>query len=245
MSDLSQTTQDMLTLSKEELADADVAWAREHFGSEALDRGIIRPVRILKEDGVETCQSCEGGDGHCYEYPSVDILGQPWRALDLCNTYGLPVHTVSHQFSIREGEPVENVWRLEFSPHLLLKLYKEWYGDAEAMDGIGWTRDRQQFAEDARQLAEKQKTATLARSAAMVLQMRCDLRLAAVFIETEMFRNEETGPWTVLRFDGADDIAIRKSDGAAFYVNREGERSHDPFLEWSDGGRAILFAEPT
>lgn len=225
-------------------ASEDVVWARETFRSEALDRGIIRIVRVLTDGGIETWQSCEGGHGHSYEWPSVDIIDRPWAALDLCVMYDLPVHTISNLFEIWEGKPTRPFWRVEFSPHKMKHRYETWYGDAEEMVGIGWTRDRQQLAEDARELTEKQRIAAVSRTVAMVIQMRCDTPCIGIYHDEEM-HNSGDASWTLLRFHGADDIAVRATDGAAFYVNREGEPAHDAFLRWAEGGRAIFFDEPT
>lgn len=90
-------------------------------------------VRIFREHGVETCQSCQGGEGHSYRYPSVDILNGPWKALDVANDYGIPVIRIGHLWSIRNGEPEETIWRIEFSPSGLTRLREQWY-DQEDRD---------------------------------------------------------------------------------------------------------------
>lgn len=123
-----------------ELLKDDRRWAAEHFGGEALDEGIIRLLRIFKESGIETCQSCEGpqglhpeglhGAGHCYRYPTIDIAYQPWAALDVANQYGVRVDQVAEIFGIREGRPVEHFWRVEFNSRQLAEFRRSWYGDA-------------------------------------------------------------------------------------------------------------------
>jgi hypothetical protein len=124
-------------VSKPDQYVADLAWAEEHFGSEALDPGIIRILRIFKEAGIETCQSCEGpkgmfpegqhGVGHSYEHPTIDVLGEPWKALDVANTYAAQVDQISEVFGVRDGRPVEHFWRIEFNSRRLAEFRESWY----------------------------------------------------------------------------------------------------------------------
>src|SRR5690348_9250045 len=52
---------------------------------ERVDVGIRFAVRALHSAGIETGQSCEGGPGHAYHAPTIDLPGQPWAALDALN----------------------------------------------------------------------------------------------------------------------------------------------------------------
>lgn len=38
-----------------------------------LDEYIAPVVNILRTEGINTFSSCEGGEGHCFEYPTVRI----------------------------------------------------------------------------------------------------------------------------------------------------------------------------
>ncbi|HEY7831779.1 MAG TPA: hypothetical protein VIC06_14550 [Solirubrobacteraceae bacterium] len=105
---------------------SDYHWALEHFFGERMDPGIVHIVRLFKEHDIETCQSCQGGEGHSYTWPTVDIYGDPWKALSVCNNHALPVHTVSHQWDIENGEPTGQFWRIEFSPAKLAPLQRQW-----------------------------------------------------------------------------------------------------------------------
>lgn len=40
------------------------------------DPGIAPIVSILRQNGVETCQSCQGGPGHSSREPYVDFRGE-------------------------------------------------------------------------------------------------------------------------------------------------------------------------
>ena len=106
---------------------SDWHWAEERFSDEPMDPGIICAVRIFQEHGIETCQSCQGGEGHSYEWPTVDIHGAPWKALDIANNFALPVIAISEHFGIYDGRPTEHFWRIEFSPHRLTAVREARY----------------------------------------------------------------------------------------------------------------------
>ncbi len=112
---------------------SDWHWAEERFSDEPMDPGIICAVRIFQEQGIETCQSCQGGVGHSYEWPTVDIYGAPWKALGIANDFGLPVMAISEQFEIVDGRPAGHFWRVEFSPHRLVAVREARYR-SEAAD---------------------------------------------------------------------------------------------------------------
>jgi hypothetical protein len=51
---------------------------------DSLDPGVRRYVDVLDAAGVETYESCEGGEGHSYAEPAVRFYGergQGFRAL--------------------------------------------------------------------------------------------------------------------------------------------------------------------
>jgi len=59
-----------------------------------LDKGIKRYVEILASAGIETYESCEGGDGHPFPEPAVRFHGENsegFRALAVALQNGLPV----------------------------------------------------------------------------------------------------------------------------------------------------------
>jgi len=106
-------------------------WDRKHpsdgkTGWEGLDPGIARAVKILMENGVDTCQSCQGGPGHSYPEPTVDLRGGEgagWKALGVCLDYGLPVlelrrvWTVGRPDRVPDGRPLwQIVFREQLSP---------------------------------------------------------------------------------------------------------------------------------
>lgn len=84
-----------------------------------LDAGIRFPVRILHAAGFDTCQSCQGGVGHSYPDPTIDLVARGddangFGALDALRDYGLPVSTVAIVWNIQNGLPFEKLWRITF-----------------------------------------------------------------------------------------------------------------------------------
>lgn len=93
------------------------ATAREDWLA-SLDSGIARHVDILEAAGVETFESCQGGDGHAFLEPTIRFYGnrgEGFRALALAITHGLPVSEVRRYWQIVDGEPEGPHWELTFS----------------------------------------------------------------------------------------------------------------------------------
>lgn len=75
-----------------------------------LDAGIRFAVRVLHANGLDTCQSCQGGKGHAYLEPTVDMVSHSsdadgMAALACLTSYGLPVTTVAILWNIDNGLP--------------------------------------------------------------------------------------------------------------------------------------------
>ncbi|WP_265516416.1 hypothetical protein [Nitratireductor luteus] len=59
-----------------------------------LDAKIAPYVEVLRSAGIETFESCEGGDGHAYPEPTIRFYGdrsEGYRALAVAMQNGLPV----------------------------------------------------------------------------------------------------------------------------------------------------------
>lgn len=86
-----------------------------------LDPGIRFAVRVLHAHGhIDTCQSCEGGPGHAYDHPTVDLIATAddalgFAALAALRSYGLPVMAVALHWNVRHSLPYEKLWRITFS----------------------------------------------------------------------------------------------------------------------------------
>jgi hypothetical protein len=83
-----------------------------------LDPGIERAVLVLREAGVETYESCEGGEGHAYAEPTVRFHGERaegFRALAAAMQAGLAVAELRRVWSMQEEEPNGPSWELVFT----------------------------------------------------------------------------------------------------------------------------------
>jgi hypothetical protein len=85
--------------------------------SPPLDVGILDAVRVLREAGVETFESCEGGIGHAYPEPTVRFHGnqaEGFKALAAAMHGGLCVAELRRVWPLHDGEPTGPWWELTF-----------------------------------------------------------------------------------------------------------------------------------
>jgi hypothetical protein len=83
-----------------------------------LDEGIRDAVHILISAGVETYESCEGGDGHSYPEPTIRFegsLSEGFRALAVALAHGLPVRSIRQAWGIIDGTPHGPWWEITFA----------------------------------------------------------------------------------------------------------------------------------
>lgn len=83
------------------------------------DPGIAGWVNLLRFHGIETVQSCEGGEGHSYREPTIDFLGDPHEghyvvslALRVGTFDRLRPWRLSRTWHLSTGEPDELIWQL-------------------------------------------------------------------------------------------------------------------------------------
>lgn len=86
----------------------------------SLDAGVRFAVRVLHANGFETCQSCQGGRGHAYLEPTVEMIAgaddaEGFGALAALQAYGLPLSEISIVWHVRSGLPYEKNWRITFT----------------------------------------------------------------------------------------------------------------------------------
>lgn len=84
-----------------------------------LDPGIIDAVLALRKAGIETFESCQGGDGHAYPEPTVRFhgyLADGFKALSIAMERGLLVSELRRVWPLIEGEPTGPWWELVFAP---------------------------------------------------------------------------------------------------------------------------------
>lgn len=87
-----------------------------------LDEGICRVVQILATNGVETFESCQGGEGHAFYEPTVRFHGghaEGFRALAIALQHGLRVSSLRRYYSIEDGEPVGPQWEMTFVENVI------------------------------------------------------------------------------------------------------------------------------
>ena len=71
--------------------------AREFCFEPPLDAGIRNIIEVLVACGVETFESCEGGNGHCYPEPTIRFESddsEGLRAVSIAMANGLPVYAL-------------------------------------------------------------------------------------------------------------------------------------------------------
>lgn len=82
-----------------------VQLARELYFESPLDEGIREFVITLAANGVETFESCEGGEGHSFPWPTIRFEGgssEGLRALSVALENGLPVDALRRTWGIRD-----------------------------------------------------------------------------------------------------------------------------------------------
>ena len=90
-----------------------------------LDLGISALVHILRNHGVETFESCEGGGGHAFPEPTIRFSGQPGdgaHAYAITRTFALPVSQIRRVWDEIEGELTGPCWEIVFR--------RKWQGEA-------------------------------------------------------------------------------------------------------------------
>jgi hypothetical protein len=84
-----------------------------------LDEGIRDIVLTLLANGVETFESCEGGDGHSFPEPTVRFEGtssEGLRALSIALENGLPVSELRRSWGVIDGVIHGPWWVMTFHP---------------------------------------------------------------------------------------------------------------------------------
>jgi hypothetical protein len=73
---------------------------------------------VLRQGGIETFESCEGGNGHAYREPTVRFHGdrsEGYRALATALKAGLPVAELRRVWPVLDGEATGPWWELTFT----------------------------------------------------------------------------------------------------------------------------------
>lgn len=83
-----------------------------------VDAGIRRAVLILRSQGIETMESCEGGPGHAFPDPTIKFHGSTWagyRAFAIAMEHGLPVLHLRYTYGVDGGQLSAPCWEMTFA----------------------------------------------------------------------------------------------------------------------------------
>lgn len=84
-----------------------------------IDIGIAVAVNTLRQGGIETYESCQGGEGHAFPGPTVRFHGdrsEGFRALAIALRAKLPVAELRRFWSVHDREPIGPHWEITFCP---------------------------------------------------------------------------------------------------------------------------------
>lgn len=84
-----------------------------------LDPAISHAVKVLRDGGIETFESCQGGAGHAFAEPTIRFHGGPdegFRALACALAHDLPVAEIRRYWQVIDGEPYGPHWEMTFHP---------------------------------------------------------------------------------------------------------------------------------
>jgi hypothetical protein len=87
-------------------------------GVHSIDPLIEHEVKVLWENGIETFESCQGGDGHAFSEPIVRFHGdraEGMRALAIALQCRLKVTALNRRCRIIDGEPDRPFWEMTFT----------------------------------------------------------------------------------------------------------------------------------
>ncbi len=83
-----------------------------------LDEGIRLYVIALREGGIETFESCEGGPGHALLEPTIRFHGgvaEGFKAFGVARERGLPVLSVRLSYVVTDGILTGPWWEMIFA----------------------------------------------------------------------------------------------------------------------------------
>jgi hypothetical protein len=83
-----------------------------------LDPGIRPYVLALREAGIETFESCQGGEGHAFPEPTIRFhggIGEGFKAFGVARERGLPVFKVRLSYTVQDGVLTGPWWEMVFA----------------------------------------------------------------------------------------------------------------------------------
>jgi hypothetical protein len=82
-----------------------------------LDLGIRKAVGVLRAGGVETFESCEGGEGHAFTVPTIRFHGDSWagyRAFAIAMEHALAVSSLRRVYDVIDCQLHGPWWEMTF-----------------------------------------------------------------------------------------------------------------------------------
>lgn len=82
-----------------------------------VDLGVSNAVKTLRAAGVETYESCQGGEGHSYGRPTIRFSGTKFcghLALGIAIKECWPVRSLARIWTFEDEEVAGPVWELSF-----------------------------------------------------------------------------------------------------------------------------------
>jgi len=104
-----------------------IRYSRDLSPDFALDRGISYAVKVLRDGGVETYESCQGGSGHSFHEPTVRFCGGPaagYQAASIAVAHGLPVSSLRRFWRFLDSELEGPNWEITFDAVALKALQR-------------------------------------------------------------------------------------------------------------------------
>ena len=98
-----------------------------------LDPLIASAVGLLVQNGIETFESCEGGERHAYTEPTIRFHGgiyKGYQAVTLLLENGHPLTALRRAWMVIDNELDGPFWEVTFSKAMLLKRHGELAGVA-------------------------------------------------------------------------------------------------------------------
>lgn len=83
-----------------------------------LDAGIRHAVIALRQPGIETFESCQGGPGHAFPEPTIRFHGEiadGYKAVAVAMECGLPIAELRRVWTMNDGELRGPCWELTFT----------------------------------------------------------------------------------------------------------------------------------
>ena len=97
--------------------------ASERAMLKRLDPKFRRIVQILRENGIETFESCQGGKGHHFPEPTVKFLGDydaAYKAVSICINYRIPISCLRRYWDIIKNVLEGPAWEITLIGSFLL-----------------------------------------------------------------------------------------------------------------------------